>query len=853
MLNGGLGLGMIFYAQDLASDVMARLERRFKTLDSASEEVTRDLSDRFARMKMGLASMAAGGAVLGTLGAVSLAAGRAAAQMEMYTVALDTMLRQQGAALSATQFLEDLRQFAKATPFEFTDLVEASKQLMAFGFRAEQVLPMMRAIGDAVAALGGGAEAQRRVIWALGQMQAKGRVLAEELMQLQEVGVPVFQILQEELGLTADQVARIGELGISAQQGIQAILAGMTKRFGGMMAVQSRTVMGILSNIRDAFQGILLDIGGTAETGFLAGLRGILEDIRDFLSDLDDRNVFRGLGEGLASLVRLLRPLIGGVMSIGRGFALLFERRPELLTFATALAGVASAVLFLVGSVAVLRSGLAIAGRMAAWFGISAATGLGPLLWWVTAITAAILLLQQAYQRNWFGLRDFIDKARLAWQGWWSLVSTARFDGKQLVGSMPVEVRDALQRAGLLEFVLTAFMVFTRLRAFLHGVSQGFRDFAAGVQQFGRMVLPPIERAAGAVMWLLRLLGLASGRAAAAPPSTGWQAFGRWVGRVVGLLAGLVGIALAGGYAVGALGSAVAVAAKVLAPLGQLLLGVGRLALVASKALLTLGAAAVRAGLALMTTPYGWAIAGLAALGSAVYLLVTHWDAVRAAAGRAWAWLSGFVQQMPGWAQVLLAALLPVAGIPLLLARNWSQVAAVFQRIPGLVAGAMAMLPQLLRTVGQALVQGAINIGRSIITGLVQGLRSVAGTVLGSLGPIGQALASMLGMSAAAPKPGGVPAGPAGLVPAAAAAGTAVAMPVPGFPLVPPVAFPQTQAQTAARVAQAVQQARQAPAPAAQPRGVTVRQPVQLVLDGRVLAQTMLEIQDEDERRAGKW
>jgi tape measure domain-containing protein len=48
----------------------------------------------------------------------------------------------------------------------------------------------MTAIGDAVAGVGGGADAIDRVSLAIGQMQAKGRVQSEELLQLAEAGVP---------------------------------------------------------------------------------------------------------------------------------------------------------------------------------------------------------------------------------------------------------------------------------------------------------------------------------------------------------------------------------------------------------------------------------------------------------------------------------------------------------------------------------------------------------------------------------------------------------------------------------------------------------------------------------------
>ena len=78
-------------------------------------------------------------------------------------------------------------------------------------------------------------------------MSATGRVQSEELLQLQAMGVPAAGILQEELGLTAEQVANIGNESVNAATAIQALLNGMDKRFGGMMANQSKTAKGMIS------------------------------------------------------------------------------------------------------------------------------------------------------------------------------------------------------------------------------------------------------------------------------------------------------------------------------------------------------------------------------------------------------------------------------------------------------------------------------------------------------------------------------------------------------------------------------------------------------------------------------
>ena len=129
---------------------------------------------------------------------------------------------------------------------------------------------------------GAGSEGIDRITRALGQMQAKGRAQAEELLQLQELGVPANQILQEELGLTGEQVANIGKEGIEASKVIDALLRGMEKRYGGMMENQSRTAKGMISTLKDTLENSLLRPWGT---GLWEGIKPGLEKVTTWLDE----------------------------------------------------------------------------------------------------------------------------------------------------------------------------------------------------------------------------------------------------------------------------------------------------------------------------------------------------------------------------------------------------------------------------------------------------------------------------------------------------------------------------------------------------------------------------------------
>ena len=172
--------------------------------------------------------------------------------LEQSKIAFTTML---GGAQQADAFLQQLQTFAAQTPFEFPDLVTASKRMLAFGFESKQVVPLLTAVGDAVAAVGGGAETIDGVTTALGQMQAKGKVSAEEMGQLAERGIPAWDMLAKKLGTDIPTAMDMVSKGaVKAGTFIEAFQEGVGERFGGMMEKQAQTFAGAMSTISDSLQ-----------------------------------------------------------------------------------------------------------------------------------------------------------------------------------------------------------------------------------------------------------------------------------------------------------------------------------------------------------------------------------------------------------------------------------------------------------------------------------------------------------------------------------------------------------------------------------------------------------------------
>lgn len=172
----------------------------------------------------------------------------------------------QGAAISFTTMLKsgdrantmlaEIKEFAKTTPFDLPQVLAGAKNLLAYGFSAEQVIPLLRDMGNVSAGLDLGAEGIARITRALGQMRAKGRVQQEDLNQLQEVGVntnEVFAIMAKNMNTTVPALKRLQAAGkLDSGQFLVAFQQFSRENFGGLMEAQSRTLVGAMSNIRDA-------------------------------------------------------------------------------------------------------------------------------------------------------------------------------------------------------------------------------------------------------------------------------------------------------------------------------------------------------------------------------------------------------------------------------------------------------------------------------------------------------------------------------------------------------------------------------------------------------------------------
>lgn len=231
-------------ADDLASATLDRIQGHARGLQSAFSQAVSTAAGFAIAIPLLSALQSGVSAVGGAFFGLN-------SQLEQAKIGFTTMI---GSAQQADALLRDLQKFAQTTPFEFPDLLRATTKFISVGVAARDVIPVMTAVGDAVAAVGGSTVQIDRVALAFQQMAAKGRVQGQELLQIAETGIPIYGLLAKELGVTTAAFSKMVENGaVPADVAFKAFVNGVkNSNMAGMMQQQSATFQGAMSNIKDA-------------------------------------------------------------------------------------------------------------------------------------------------------------------------------------------------------------------------------------------------------------------------------------------------------------------------------------------------------------------------------------------------------------------------------------------------------------------------------------------------------------------------------------------------------------------------------------------------------------------------
>jgi len=192
------------------------------------------------------------------------------AELETQTKSLEVLT---GSVTKAKAIIQELQQLGAVTPFTSTELIDSAKRLNAFGVEGDKVVETTRRLADVAGATG--AELQG-LVTAYGQVQAKGRLQGEELLQFQERGIALQEELRKMYGLSGEEFQKAlskGRIGAEAVEVAIQRLTDVGGKYANGAIAQSNTLQGKFSTLTDGVEGLARTIG----TVLAPQLKGVLD------------------------------------------------------------------------------------------------------------------------------------------------------------------------------------------------------------------------------------------------------------------------------------------------------------------------------------------------------------------------------------------------------------------------------------------------------------------------------------------------------------------------------------------------------------------------------------------------
>ena len=190
-------------------------------------------------------------------------------EYQQLEIAFETML---GSKSQADALMAQLIDTAATTPFEMKEIAESSKMLLAYGMAADEVNGTLIRLGDIAAGL---SIPIKDLAFLYGTTMVQGRLYTQDLNQFLGRGIPLADELAKQFGKNKSEVKKLVEEGKIGFPEVQKAIEALTNegsKFGGLMEAQSKTIKGQLSNIEDAWEQMMNEIGRSQEENISGAL-----------------------------------------------------------------------------------------------------------------------------------------------------------------------------------------------------------------------------------------------------------------------------------------------------------------------------------------------------------------------------------------------------------------------------------------------------------------------------------------------------------------------------------------------------------------------------------------------------
>ena len=283
------------------------------------------------------------------LAAVGTMAVKQAANFEKLQTTLNVLT---GSAEDGAKAFERLVQFSAKTPFQLADLTKVNNTLMGFGLTTDEAFDSLSMLGDVAGIVGGDLQS---IAIAFGQAAAEGRVMTRDLRQFINNGVPILQVLSEEMGVAEGAIMDMASEGKITFELLDRAFKNATAeggKFEGGMETLSGTLNGLFSTLKDNVNIALAELGQeiadalNLKEGIPALSREIGLAVQNFKNLSDETKKFilalTGFSTVAGPIIIFLGAILGGLQKIFNVFSrlgkLLGAARGGIITLFLSLA-----------------------------------------------------------------------------------------------------------------------------------------------------------------------------------------------------------------------------------------------------------------------------------------------------------------------------------------------------------------------------------------------------------------------------------------------------------------------------------------------------------------------------------
>jgi tape measure domain-containing protein len=269
-----------------------------------------------------------------------------------------------GTQEEANRVFGELRRIADENGQSFDAITEAAARLKGFGL--DPLDGTLQSLIDQNTKLGGSQQQLEGIILAVGQAWSKQKLQGEEILQLVERGVPVWDLLAQATGKNVQELQRLSERGELGRETIQALLQEIGRASEGAAARGLSTLGAQFQLVRNRAQEFLETVANSGVLEFFKNqLAALNAEVRRLAADGTLTQYAKSVSDGIVATAEAVKSAVVFVRDYS-GALILLGKAYLAVRFAPFIAGLAASAQGMVAAAVQARTLTGVVGGLGA-------------------------------------------------------------------------------------------------------------------------------------------------------------------------------------------------------------------------------------------------------------------------------------------------------------------------------------------------------------------------------------------------------------------------------------------------------------------------------------------------------